>query len=654
MAEIFFNQEMQSALDNLESKLLNSTLESIDNKKTGIQNKITDSIRDNTRKFDDFKVNHLSDYQVENKYEEYIKELKNLESDHIKKTIDSIRQVTDSVIRQAAKKSENELESSFYVLTNEIVRRQNATLYTSINENFVNRMGPFITNNYNYNARIGYAVSDIQTEIRRIINKLSQSLIEEFQTNLNGNLRYYMERVLESIKEQTKENAENIAQDQPEKNPEPKEEKASQELFVSKSDVQPFLPLAEKMGIKIEETFDGYTVRIPNSEKSFMLHKDVDESLYADDHRIEMQNLDSDGIMIFVGHNVIRATDDWYYLGTRDNLDKIELGMDFVEYQVKYAGQLQTDPLKKGVVLAQVAKNYPEFYKNMSNDATFSILEEEVAACDKANEELYKDSLGVVRLNSQNRERFFDKISILGYKGLEKNDGVYVVDRKGIEHRLNYESGYAFLEDEPTIGFNTNLFIISDNSISGPIIDYYVNDIKFTCSIDYLNMSLKGANQYFYIGYDSQNKFRCEGKNAGIPVKDPQETLGFFIRFCPEALERVKNACIEHEKVLNPAKSAVEDVESQNEEYGQATHSSNPNSSSFQTDSLIEELENDKLEEEYIGLGDDPTKEDLNNLDDESLYAELEKIKQDPNVQRYLAIAGIIEERLKAPQGPKL
>lgn len=634
MADIRFNYEMQSAFNNLENTLLETTLDTIRGSQMGITDKIIDSIRNNTRRYREYLADNISDSRIGNRVEKYFEELKTIEKNHVSKTINSIEQATGTIMRLADKKSVRQLESIFTTLTNEIINRQNSTLYENINRTFESQLGPFITSFFFYNSRIEGVVFDVQREVRAILSNYCEELIEEFKSTLNTYLKNYRERVLGAIGEQLKENNSFEEPKKDETLEKQQEVHANNNLFVSAEDILPFMSLANKMGIKIEETFDGYVIKMSDGETSEMLYKDESNTLHTKDYSIELLKFGDEGVKINVGDRTVCETKDTCYFGTREDPYKIELISDFIEYRVKYAGNLETDSIKKGIILSQIAKYHPEFYNNLTEDIMFSALGQEIEAANKENEELYRDYHGKVHINKENRERFLDKLSALGYLGVEKENGVYVVDRKGVEHKLQYESGYAYLEDHPTHGFNTNLYIIKDKEIKGPLIDYHVDDIKVSMAANYLELTLSSPTQYFYIGYDSNNKFRCMGKNAGTDLNS-SETMSFFVKFCPEAFEKVKNACIDYEKTL---KNRANTEESKQEKKNASAQENVAPQNNIQTDKLMEELENDKV-------GKNDITPDISEMSEDSINTEIEMLKDDPNVQRYIALMQEMQNR---------
>lgn len=639
MAEIVFNNEMQNFLNTLETRMVESTYESINKKKVSVIYKVIDSVRDNLNRYKDSLVENLTDDKIEQKVEEYFQELKDFEHNHINKIIESVRQATDSVIHQAENKSERQLESTFTFLMHEIVRRQNVTLHEDLNYEFSSKMANFLTSRYDYNYNIAYAVSNVQTEVGHILKKMSEEVIEELQVSLNSYARYYIERTIEVISEQNKENG-------IENKEEVKEERVNQEtnnLFVSSNDVSKYTSLASKMGLKIEETFDGYTITTPNDGKTISLYKNASGNLYTPDHSIELK--DDDGISITIQDKIIREKDDTIYFGSLDNPNKVSLTNDFLEYEVRYGDVIQTDPLRKGIALSYIEKNFKEYYQELNRDALFQALSQEVDAADKKVEELYKDIYGVVHINKNNAEVFNDKVGALGYRAIEKDDGVYLIDRKGAEHHLQYESGYAYLEDEPTVGFNTNHFIVSENEIKGPRIDYHKADINLSIASDYMDLSLSGPNQTFFMGYGPDKKFKCVGNNAGTRIVNA-EVVSFLSRFCPEALEKVKNTCLNYEYELKkrasePTKKEEPKVTPLEPEVKVPSEPKveEPTEVKEEAENLMNELDTSSeplVKEENI---------DVNNMDDESIYQELRELENDPKVVRYMILLNVINDR---------
>lgn len=640
MADIRFNYEMQSAFNNLESNLLEITLDTIRGSQMGITDKIIDSIRDNTRRYREYLADNISDSRIENRVEKYFEELKTLEKNHVSKIMNSIEQATGTIMRLVDKKSIRQLESIFTTLTNEIINHQNPILYENLNRTFESHLGPFLTSFYLYNSRIEGVIFDVQREVKYILYNYCEELIEEFKSNLTTYLKNYRERIIGAIEEQLKENNSFEEQEKDETLEKHQEVYANNNLFVSSDDIRPFMSLANKMGIKIEDTFDGYMIKTSDGENSEMLYKDESNTLHTKDYSIELLKFGDEGVKINVGDRTVCETKDTCYFGTREDPYKIELISDFIEYKIKYAGKIETDPIKKGVILTQIAKYHPDFYSNLSNDIMFTALEQEVEQADKEIEELYKDFNGKLHITEKNREKFLDKLSAIGYLGVEKDDGVYVVDRQGVEHKLCYESNYAFLEDEPTHGFNTNFYIIKDNEIKGPQIDYHVDDINLLVAANYLEIALSGPTQYYYVGYNSNNKFKIMGKLLkGNVWKDEShpEILSSLQKNSPEAFEKVKNACLEFELAQ---KNQANTVEVPKQEEAPITNQEEIVQEGInQTEELMEELDGDnKVEQEYNTV-------DISEMSEDSINNEIEMLKEDPNVQRYIALMEEIKSR---------
>lgn len=153
---------------------------------------------------------------------------------------------------------------------------------------------------------------------------------------------------------------------------------------------------------------------------------------------------------------------------------------------------------------------------------------------------------------------------------------------------------------------------------------------------NYLELTLSSPTQNFYIGYDSNNKFRCVGKNAGV-ILPSQETLAFFVRFCPEAFEKVKNACLDYELAQKNQANKVE-VPKQ-EETPVTNQEAIVQEGINQTEELMEELDGDnRVEQAYNTV-------DISEMSEDSINNEIEMLKEDPNVQRYIALMEEMKSR---------
>ncbi|MDE6292643.1 MAG: hypothetical protein K2L98_03060, partial [Bacilli bacterium] len=370
---------------------------------------------------------------------------------------------------------------------------------------------------------------------------------------------------------------------------------------------------------------------------------------FTENYSIEFMDLKDMGLTVVIGDKVIRQTNDSCYFGTKSSPDKIKLTLDFLEYKISYADVEQTDLIKKGIVLDIISRDYPAYYAYLSNEEIFASLKRDVEQADKANEELYKDDYEILRINPNNKAAFIDKVHTLGFAIEEREDGVYVIDDNGESHKLQYNSGYAYFEDEPQIGFNTNAYFVYDQEISGPKIDLRFKDVFFTCTLDYLFMTLRDFDKSFCLGYDSNGKFRCEGKLNGKNITDTKDILKVFQQVCPEAFEKVRAACEAYEKSMKEPKAENSGRELEN------TGSIPPGVE--KAEELLEEL-NIADQVEAITIDGAPgINSDINVVETEttmSIDDEIFMLEQDPNVQRYIELIKLQAERNAIGQNPEM
>ena len=660
MADIQFNQEMQGYLNRFENDLFDITIDTLNRSSQGVAYKVSDEVRENTRRYRDYLANNISDYKIEDKLSNYFNELKQVEKSRIEKMTDSLKQITDSIIRLTDKKSIEQLESIFITLTNELSNKQNASIHEELNHQTAKNIESYVQGCFMYTPRIGDAMYDVQNNTRRILTNYCENFMEEYQAILKPYLNRYREQVLEVIKSQLKDKAreeERREQDREEErriqeNIREQENKIKTNNMVNEI---PFIaPNVKKFGIIIEDTFDGFTIKTANSEKSMPLVRDENGLYSSEDHSIEFQDFGPEGIVAILGNNVIRETKDSCYLGTRDNPYQIQLTMDFLDYKIRYAGIEETDLIKKGIILDNIARNFPDYYAHLSNETMFISLKNEIEEAKKNNEELYLDDSLVVRINPNNRERFIDKMGVLNLSVDERPDGVYVIEPTGLEHHLLYSSGYAYFEDNPKAGFNTNFYSITEQGVVGPQLDLHVGDTTLTISADYLFITLSDKVRTFRLGYDSMNEFICEAIIGDKVIHNKDQLKEIFKKACPKAYERVKDTCIAHEQNMA------------NGTYGQ-TQIHNPLSQTSPnnttevikdenqvepaqevTEGLLQELEEGE-EVEKINIDDTnpDISEKINIVEEEtmSIDDEIFMLEQDPNVQRYIELMKLQAEQ---------
>lgn len=661
MANIVFDSEMFGALTHFENDLYDSTISTINNSKNATTYKTADLARENTRRYRDYLATNISDLKIENIMTNYFEELKKIEKNHVIKIKDSLKQLTDSVIRMSEKKDIDELESAFTVLTNELTRSANSSIYEEINQKFAKQIESYVSKCFLYTPRIDEALSDVKRETRRLLDKHCEKLMEEFQINLKSYLTRYRNKILETMRNQLKEN---ISEQKGEENSFGQDiirERTSQNKnFVSANEMQFLIPTLKHFGLIVEDTFDGFTVKTANSNEEKILYKGDDGHFFTEDHSIEIEDMGSNYTSVTIGDKIITETLDACYLGTRNNPQKIVLKMDFLEYKVNYAGVEQNDLLKKGKVLEEIAKNYPDYYDHLSRETIFASMKQEIEEAKKEAEELQKDEYGKIHINPNTRAAFVDKVGALGYTLDEREDGIYAIDRQGGTHKLQYNSGYAYFEDNPRIGFNTNAYFVTENEIKGPIIDYHYNNDTLNCSTDYLFLTISGSGKVCRLGYNSDDKFIYEIDMGNKVVRNIETTKRLLKNACPELYEKIAIACMKHQEELQSniksSKEAREDGVSQ--EIVQS------NTEKFQkeasTDDLLNELDaEEQFEKIDIEAAQQEIKNDVNIVEEEidydkSIADEIFALEQDPNVQRYIELMKLQAERQSLNQESKM
>ncbi|MDE5759143.1 MAG: hypothetical protein K2H85_11105, partial [Allobaculum sp.] len=593
---------------------------------------------------------NISNTRIENKLADYFYELKTSEKSRTEKISASLKQLTESIINLTDKKSINQLESIFQTLTNELLRKQNASIYEELNRQTAKNIESYVQSCFMYTPRIGEAMYDVQNNTRRILNKYCENLMEEYCANMRAYLNRYQEQTLEVIKSHLKDKARKEEQQEAErKNQELRREQENKvKRSISANEIQFISPNLKKFGIIIEDTFDGFTIKTANNEKSMPLSKDANGLYFSEDHSIEFQDFGSDGIMVTIGNNVIRETKDSCYFGTRDNPSQTQITMDFLDYKIIYSGITQTDLIKKGVILDDLARNFPDYYAHISGEPVFNSLRNEIEAAKKNQEDLYLDESLVVHINPNNRESFIDKMSVLDLSVAERGDGVYVIEPNGLEHHLLYSSGYAYFEDNPKIGFNTNFYSITDKGIMGPQIDLHVGNTTLTISTDYLFMTLSDKNQLFRLGYDSINQFVCEAIINNKVIRNNGQLKEVFKKASPKAYERVKATCIAYEEAMKNGEEKKEETQEQPSTSNQTEIIQEAVPVQEGTNKLLEELAAEEQVEKInieetnnIGYGDIQVVEDTALSIEDELFV----LEQDPNVQRYIELMKLQEEQ---------
>jgi len=633
MADIIFSSEMDSALNRFENDLKDSVYHTIKNSKNGITYKVIDSIRDNTRRQRAYLADNISDCKIEGKMSDYLDKLRSLQNEHIGKTRNSIRQLTDSVIRLASRKNGEDLESAFITLTNEVFRKENASIYTKLNNETSKLMKNYVSSCFLYSPAIEGTMADVSADIRRLLNNYCENLVREYQEYLNSYLKRYREHVMEAISNQQSISSKETGkvEEQYVTRESEMDNRFQNKTMASANEMQFIAPSLKKFGIIIEDTFDGITIKTPNSEKSMLLYKGERNHYFSEDHSIEIENIASDNMSITIGEKVITEVRDTIYLGTKNNPRRIELKTGFLEYKVFYGGVEQTDLIKMGVVLDEIAKSFPEYYNNLSHEVIFESLHQEIEEAKREKAELFKDDYGIVHINPDTQEKFIEKVSAIGYALEEREDGVYAIDIQGGVHKIQYNSGYAYFEDNPRVGFNTSAYFVTDNEIKGPMIDYHVKGDTLICSGDYLYLTISAPGKVCRLGYDENDKFVCE-----IEMGEKLITNGDIIKkvvksVCPKLYENIANACIEHERSIKNA----------NEKQDIGTDAA---------DELMQELDQEEMIEKVnIKAGEENLREDINIVEkvqsEMSIDDEIYLLEQDPNVQRYIELMKLQTEQ---------
>ncbi len=633
MADIIFSSEMDSALNRFENDLKDSVYHTIKNSKNGITYKVIDSIRDNTRRQRAYLADNISDGKIEGKMSDYLDKLRSLQNEHIGKTRNSIRQLTDSVIRLASRKNGEDLESAFITLTNEVFRKENASIYTKLNNETSKLMKNYVSSCFLYSPAIEGTMADVSADIRRLLNNYCENLVREYQEYLNSYLKRYREHVMEAISNQQSISSKETGkvEEQYVTRESEMDNRFQNKTMASANEMQFIAPSLKKFGIIIEDTFDGITIKTPNSEKSMLLYKGERNHYFSEDHSIEIENIASDNMSITMGEKVITEVRDTIYLGTKNNPRRIELKTGFLEYKVFYGGVEQTDLIKMGVVLDEIAKSFPEYYNNLSHEVIFESLHQEIEEAKREKAELFKDDYGIVHINPDTQEKFIEKVSAIGYALEEREDGVYAIDIQGGVHKIQYNSGYAYFEDNPRVGFNTSAYFVTDNEIKGPMIDYHVKGDTLICSGDYLYLTISAPGKVCRLGYDENDKFVCE-----IEMGEKLITNGDIIKkvvksVCPKLYENIANACIEHERSIKNA----------NEKQDIGTDAA---------DELMQELDQEEMIEKVnIKAGEENLREDINIVEkvqsEMSIDDEIYLLEQDPNVQRYIELMKLQTEQ---------
>lgn len=631
MADITINDKMIEELKRFQDDLLSSILIKIDISPNeipeywaiygkSIEEKVCNELkRRGSFLSDDFINSEIGELLEKS----YFNPLIDLEKQHVQKITESLEKATNTVVKQINKKDKDEIESLFNMLTNGIVRRHGSKFYEQLNRQCIEGVGDFLEKCLPLSLGTYHIIEDRKGDVKKIIDDFAKTLTEKRKGTLQILLKRYKENILKSFLQIKQEKVDSLYGG----------------LDVSSNaidvlEIQRLAIPAWEVGLNIRKTLEGFKVIDLKTNKEELLYKDNTGRIFSEDHTIEMQDLGNDGVEIINGNDVFveksKPYSVWetlsatYSIGTKENPSRFKIEKALLDYKISYDGQILIDLFKKCAVIEYVKKQYPNLFNKLMRDTTFASWYDRIVQVTRANGELLLDENRVVRINSSNREHFKEKMGVLGYEVIERDDGVYAIDLKGKEHRLNFGGGYATFEDNKNISFNTNVCLVTDKDISDPQIDFYQNGIRFTCSTDYRFMTLSYADQIYYLGYDSENHFRCEGKNGDTIISNRKEVLKVFEAFYPNALKSLKAVCMAYEEKLSVVNAQQQELD--------PVISGEPVTED--TTKLLNEL-NDSLSSNEQGI---------NASGNMSISDRIFELEQDPKVQEYIKLTTQLAE----------
>lgn len=374
---------------------------------------------------------------------------------------------------------------------------------------------------------------------RTILRRFEQtSLFSERQLDdLNDELRHDIKRVLDkesdSLMEQYQEalslHLKKFLSRSEERLLENKQkQKLSEEVGVST--LKNAEDILKKLNIDVLDVFDS--VQVKNEDGKYMpLYQQGDGSLITKDESIEILINNSKDVMVRNEDRIIHYQEGMISFGPRKYPDQSVIDRSNGTYNIYYGGTLVEDPIKKNIVIEKFKRLYPALFDEMMLDVEFQAIVTQIGIIDEqANPyEVGENSRPIFR--DENKTLYYEILSSLGYGIKENEEGFYLVDMLG-EHKVVAHPNYLSLEDIPGITIKPLLYIIVEKRISGPFFEIETPDYSAIVSQDYNNVNLFSGDYHFSIRIDNgelvaKQENRNDNKliDAGQTVIDKMQTM---------------------------------------------------------------------------------------------------------------------------------
>ena len=605
--------------------------EEIINTKGGLSNKIVDAVQE--------ELNFIRDYKIEEMVEEeYIRSLKQIMRRQVTQISESLDEVTAVVIRQIENKEEHELESLFTMLTNEITRTQNSRFLENLNEEFMDIMRSSIVKNYELATIIGEnrlydAASNIRYNMRGVLDHYSEGLTDLLQNILYSKLEYYRTQVMQSIKTYKKEQEKEHA-------------KAIPRINAKDKDTENIKLIASFANITFEPIFDGVKVVDNKTGTNSILYKQEDGTLVSENNEIKMSHIDGKTTIINQDQ-IFTFNGKCFTLGTIDNPEQTKIEKINKEYHISYGGEFITDPIKRGFIFNSIKRKYPVFYERTMRNSKFARMQAESDAKDKESQEIIQDENGIFHINPLHREKYIEKMHILGYKVQENEQGVALVNQEGKTFPITNDSYYFVSEDTKSYIYSS-LYVTTKDKIKGPMINYHNPSFNFFCSTDYRNMNLYVDNNHYFMGLDDDGTVHLSIIQKGQEISNPNLVSQIFEHYVPNACYKAVEV---HDKILEEIeqrknKVATQEMLSELENIPTKEPEVKVETSAIESEKS-EQVENQKQEITEMLVELDDKKEEVveKKGTTDKIKEEISTLIQNPKVQRYIALLQIQAQR---------
>lgn len=605
--------------------------EEIINTKGALSSKIVDAVQE--------ELNFIRDYKIEEMVEEeYIGNLKQIMRRQVTKISEMLDEVTSVLIHQIENKNENELESLFTMLTNEIVRTQSSRFIENLNEEFMETMRSSIIRNYELATIIGEnrlydAASDIRSNMRGVLNYYSEGLTEILQNTLYSKLEYYRMEVMQSIKTYKQEAS---------REKERAQEKAIPRVNAQTKDTENIKLIASFANITFEPIFDGVKVVDNKTGTSSILYKQEDGTLVSENNEIKMSYIDGKTTIINKDQ-IFTFNGKCFAMGTIDNPEQIKIEKVNKNYQISYGGEIITDPIKRGFIFNSIKKKYPVFYERTMRNSKFARMQAESEAKDKESQEIIQDENGIFHINPLHREKYIEKMHILGLKVIENEQGVSLVNQKGESIPIT-NTGYAFTSSDKKSYVYSELYIISANKMNDPIIKYNTPSYSFFCSLDYRTMNLFADNNHYRMKLNDDGTTEFSIIKNGQAISNPELVSQVFEHYVPNACYKADDV---HDKIIEEIKQKENQIKTQ-EMLTELENTTTKEPEVKVSTPTIETKANEPAEEqkqEITAMLDELNDKKTNVAEQkgvsEKIQEEIATLIQNPKVQRYIALLQI-------------